>query len=154
RAAAERARLLIEHSEALGEPSEDPLLLFSFFYGAGIANFVAFNGDLARQFAAQFLALAEQQTTTAPLTIGHRLMGMSQVFSGELAQARVHLDQAIGLYNPDAHRPLAARFGQDVKVPILSWRSWALWLLGYPDAARADAAHALNEAREIGQAAT
>ena len=30
----------------------------------------------------------------------------------------------------------------------------ALWLLGYPEAALADADHALKDAREIGQAAT
>ena len=32
KAAAERARLLIEQAEALGEPPEDPLLLFSVLY--------------------------------------------------------------------------------------------------------------------------
>ena len=43
---------------------------------------------------------------------------------------------------------------QDARVAILSYRSWALWLLGYPEAALADADHALKDAREIGQAAT
>ena len=33
RAAVEQARLLIEQAEALGEPPEDPLLLFSVLYG-------------------------------------------------------------------------------------------------------------------------
>ena len=33
KAAAERARLLIERAEALGEPPEDPLLLFSALFG-------------------------------------------------------------------------------------------------------------------------
>ena len=41
----ERARLLIEQAEALGEPPEDPLLLFSVLYGFWVANYVAFNGD-------------------------------------------------------------------------------------------------------------
>jgi predicted ATPase len=36
----------------------------------------------------------------------------------------------------------------------LSFRSTALWLLGYPEAALADTDHALKHAREIGQAAT
>ena len=45
KAAAERARLLIEQAEALGEPPEDPLLLFSVLYGFWVANYVAFNGD-------------------------------------------------------------------------------------------------------------
>jgi predicted ATPase len=36
----------------------------------------------------------------------------------------------------------------------LSYRSQALWLLGYPEAALADTKDALSDAREIGQAAT
>ncbi len=46
------------------------------------------------------------------------------------------------------------RFGQDPRVTILSNRSFALWLLGYPEAALADADRALSDARQIGQAAT
>ena len=153
-AAAERARVLIQQAEALGEPPDDPLLLFRSLYGGGVKNFVAFNGDLAGEFAAQFLALAEQQRTTAPVMVGHRLMGMALVFKGEFAQARMHLDRAITLYDPAAHRPLAALFGQDNKMAALTFRSFALWLLGYPDAALADAEHALKDAREIGQAGT
>ena len=34
------------------------------------------------------------------------------------------------------------------------FRSWALWMLGYPEAALADADGALKDAREIDQAAT
>src|SRR5215472_617668 len=62
KAAAERARRLIEQAEALGEPPEDPLLLFSVLSSFFAANFVAFNGDVARDLAAQFLTLAEKQT--------------------------------------------------------------------------------------------
>ena len=77
------ARLLIEQAEALGEPPEDPLLLFSVLYGFWAANFVAFNGDAVRDLAAQFLALAEKQRATVPLMIGHRLMGTSLLHYGE-----------------------------------------------------------------------
>jgi tetratricopeptide (TPR) repeat protein len=51
------------------------------------------------------------------------------------------------------HRPLAARLSHDARVSTLSWRSLALWLLGYPEAALADREHAIKDAREIGQAA-
>ena len=154
KAAVELARVLIEQAEALGEPPEDPLLLFSVLYGVWVANYAAFNGDLMHELAAQFLALAEKQGATAPLMIGHRLMGTTLLQTGDIADALVHLDRAIALYDPAAHRPLATRFGQDVKVVILCWRALALWLLGYPEAARVDADETLKIAREIGQAAT
>jgi class 3 adenylate cyclase/predicted ATPase len=151
-ASLDRARLFIEQAEALGEPLEDPLLLFSALYGVFGANFVAFNGDVSRDLAAQFLALAEKRRATAPVTIGHRLMGNSLLFMGDIAEARAHFDQAIALYDPGEHRPLAMRFGQDAGVAILSYRSLALWLLGYPEAALRDADDALKNAREMGQA--
>ena len=102
----------------------------------------------------QFLALAKKQGATIPLMVGHRLMGMSLLFTGDVAASRTHLDRAIALYNPIEHRPLVSRFGQDIGVAILSFRSLALWILGYPVAALVDIAHALKDAREIGQAAT
>jgi hypothetical protein len=62
------------------------------------------------------VALAEKQGATVPLMIGHRLMGMSALHTGEFAQARVHYDRGVALYDPAEHRPLATRFGQDVRV--------------------------------------
>jgi predicted ATPase len=154
RAAAERARLLIEQAEALGEPPDDPLLLFSALFGSWVASHVAFNGDAMRDLGAQFLAVAEKQGATAPLLIAHRLMGISLAWTGNIAEGRVHYDQGVALYDPAKHRPLATRFGQDAGVSILCFRSLALWLLGYHDAALADSERTLKDAREIGQAAT
>ncbi len=82
---------------------------------------------------------------------GHRL---TLLWTGNIAQGRAHYDQAIALYDPAEHRPLATRFGTDTAVAVLAFRSWALWLLGYPEAALRDADDALRSAREIGQAAT
>ncbi len=129
KAAAERARLLIEQAEALGEPPEDRLLLFSVLYGFWVANYIAFNGDFVRELAAQFLALAEKQGATVPLMIGHRLVGTSLLHTGDIAEGRAHLDRAIALFDPAEHRALATRFGQDIRVAILSWRPAALWRL-------------------------
>jgi predicted ATPase len=154
KATVERAQRLIEKAQALGEPPEDNLLLFSVLYGFWVANLLALNGDLIRELAAQFLALAEKQGTPGPLMVGHRLMGTSLMCTGHIAESRAHLDRGVALYDPMEHRPLATRFGQDGRVAILSWRSLALWLLGYPEAALADAEHTLKDAREIGHAAT
>jgi predicted ATPase len=130
----ERARSLIEQAEALGEPAEDPLLLFSVLYGYWAVSYVAFDGNMMRKLGEEFLALAEAQEATVPLMVGRRIMGHSLLLTGDIAQGRAYLDQAIALYDPAKHRPLAMRFGQDVGVAILSYRSLALWSLGYPDA--------------------
>jgi predicted ATPase len=64
KAAAERARLLIEQAEAVGEPPDNSLPMFSALYGIWVANLVAFNGTMLRTLAARFLALAEKQKAT------------------------------------------------------------------------------------------
>jgi predicted ATPase len=145
---------LIEQAEALGEPLHDPLPLFSVLYGVWVANLVAFKGTVMRELAAQFLALAEKQKATAPLMIGHRLMGTSLLCTGNIVEGRAHYNHALALYDPTEHRLLATRFGQDVAVATLSFRSLALWMLGYPMAALADAEQAISNGREIGQTAT
>jgi class 3 adenylate cyclase/predicted ATPase len=153
-AAAERARDLIEKAKALGETAEDSLLLFSMLYGIWVARHVAFDGDVMRSLAAQFLALAEKQEATAPLLHGYRIMGLSLLLTGDSAEGRAHLDRALALYDPAKHRSLAMHFGQDARVSALAYRSLALCILGYPKAALAETERALSDAREIGQAAT
>jgi len=71
---------------------------------------------------------------------------------GELTEARAHLDQAFTLYDPVGHHTLALRFGVHGRAAIPLFRSKAVWLLGYPRAARADSDQGLKDAREIGHA--
>jgi hypothetical protein len=94
------------------------------------ASLTAFNGDVARERAAHFLALAEKQRGKVPLMRGHVAMGVTLVLTGNFAEAVVHKDQALALYDPVEHRPLAARFAQDPRVSALIYRSLALWALG------------------------
>jgi predicted ATPase len=154
KAAIERARMLMERAEAFGEPPEDPLILSSVLYALWTANTMAFNGDICRDLATQFLALAEKQRATGPLMIGHRVIGMSLLYTGDIAESRVHYDRAVALYDSAEHRSLATRFAVDSGAANLLSRSQALWLLGYPEAALADTDHAVKNAREAGHAAT
>ena len=155
-AAFERADALIEQAEALGEhpEGEDALLRFSVMYGQWTGNFSAGNFARAAEHAKQCLALAEKQTRSAPLLVAHRLMGGTLLISGQFQAARVHLDRAITLYAPEEHRSLATRFGQDIGVASLVYRSFVLYRLGYPESARVDADEALKYARDLGQAGT
>jgi predicted ATPase/class 3 adenylate cyclase len=154
KASFEQARRLIEQAEGLGEPIDDPLLLFSVLYGFWVGNRMAFKGDIACELAQQFHALAQTQSATIPQMIGHMLMGISLVLVGEIAQGRAHLDRTIALYEPGEHRALATRFGHDVRMTAFCWRALALWMLGHPDATAADIEAALEDAREMEHAAT
>ena len=152
KAVVERARLLIEQAEALGEPPEDPLLLFSVLDALWQTGSDAFNGDVARERAAEILALAEKQGGKVPLMRGHLVMGVTLVLTGNFAESLLHHDQSLALYDPVEHRSLATRFLQDPRVGALYWRSLALWALGYPEAGLAGTEQSLSEARETGHA--
>ena len=155
-AAFERADTMIEQAEALGERPEgdDTLLRFSVLYGQWTGNFTAGNFARAAEIAKQFLAVAEKQTLSAPLLMAHRVMGATLAISGEFQAARLHLDRAVALYVPEEHRSLATRFGQDIGVAALSYRSVVLYRLGYPESALRDADQASESARDLGQAGT
>ena len=119
---------MIEQSEALGErpEGEDALLRFSVLYGQWTGNHSAGNVAKAVEVAKHFLVVAERQRLSAPLLMAHRVMGATHCLSGEFGAARRHLDQAVALYRPEEHRPLAARFGQDIGVAALGYRSYVL----------------------------
>ena len=152
--AAERARQLIEEADARGEPPEDPLLLFSVLYGFWVVNTLALKGEISREIAEQFLNLAMKQDAVAPRMMGHRLMGHSLLLTGDPVRGRAHYDEGIRLYDPAQHQSLATRFGQDIRVSMFGYRSLAVWILGYPEAAIGDAENALTYARQISQAPT
>ena len=154
KAAAERARLLIEEAKSRGELPEDPQLLFSVLHGFAMVNLVTFNGKALRELAQQFLALAHAQSSTVPLVVGHRIMGHSRLFTGDVAESRVHYDRSIELYD-GAKLPLMTGFGGvEARVSALCFRSQSLWMLGYPKSALADAVEAMSRSRAIGHAVT
>jgi class 3 adenylate cyclase/predicted ATPase len=154
KAAVAQVRALIEQAERLGEPPDDPSLLLSALFGQWIVNFINFNGDIARELAARFLVLGEKEEAAAPRMIGHRTMASTLALMGDLVGAKAHYNEALALYRPAEHRRLMTRFGQDLRVTCLAFRSMASWLLGYPEAALHDADCALMEARQIEHAAT
>jgi class 3 adenylate cyclase/predicted ATPase len=154
KAAAERARLLIEESKSRGESLADPQLLFSVLHGFAMVNLVTFNGKALRALAEQFLALAEAQSSAVPLMIGHRVMGHSRLLTGDLAESRAHYDRSLALCDR-AGLPLMTGFGGvEAKVSALCFRSQNLWMLGYPEASLADAVQAMSRSRAIGHAVT
>ena len=144
KAAAERARLLIEQAEALGEPPDDPLLLFSVLYSFWVASLVAFNANVVRNLAAQFLALAEKQKATVPLTVwasphGHVFCCLRE--TSRKAERISH--RRVRALRSAEHRPLATRFGHETRVSTLPIGRGPCGCSGPSRAARTDAQQVL-----------
>jgi tetratricopeptide (TPR) repeat protein len=153
KASLSRTLALIERADALGEPVDDPLALFTTLHGFWVASIVASSGDETRELAARCLALAERAGAKGELIAGHRAVGQTLLFSGDFLASRIHFDKAIALFDPTEDQQ-ATRYGGDRWSTALSGRGAALWVLGYPEAALADAAQSLQSARDFGHALT
>ena len=145
--AVDQAMLLVKRAEVLGEPLEDPLLPFVVLYGQWAANLVAFNADKLLELTEQFSSLAGNNRTN--VMVGNRARGVSLIHAGEIASGLEYLDRALEIYDPVEHRSLAARFGQNVRTTILAFRALTLWLLGFPEAAMADARRTLESRTRV-----
>jgi predicted ATPase len=95
------------------------------------------------------LRLARRQDDTAAQVAAHRAVGSALDDLGELISARVHLEQALALYDSVAHRSLAFLYAQDPRVAGLCWLSRSLFALGYPEQSLARIREAWVAAREL-----
>jgi predicted ATPase/DNA-binding response OmpR family regulator/class 3 adenylate cyclase len=138
-----RARSLIVETEATGT-----ILHFSVLYGMWVAQYLGGERTAALEQAHEFLSLAESQTQSGLLLVGHRLVGSSLIFTGHYPAALSHLDRATALYWPGQHQELAFRFGADMGITAMCSRALALWHCGYFDQARRAADEGLRQARE------
>ena len=146
KAALRQAQELIDRSEMLGEPMDDPQSLYIVLEGFFYANHIAPSGGAALEIAQRYLELAQKSAALAPLIVGHRMVGEASMFVGNILASRAHYDEAIALYDPskDHNR---TKWGGVQWVGSMSLRALALWILGSPVAAQSDAAQALSIAR-------
>jgi predicted ATPase len=116
----------------------------------GLMQYYLVRGDLqtATHLGEQLLRLAQAQLDPAPRMLAHYQLGGVLLLRGELAAAQAHHTQALALYDPQAHRALAVRYGLDLGVGAGSYLARALWSLGFP----AQALQHSQAARTLAQA--
>jgi predicted ATPase len=108
-------------------------------------------GKLQRawELGEEFLGLAQQQHDPLLLVEGHRMLGNTALWQGELAQANTHVKEALALYDPEQHRAHAVRYGSDSGVFCGVLEALTLWMLGYPDQALQGMKETLALARRL-----
>ena len=104
---------------------------------------------VAGELAEQLLQLAEHENDTALLLQAHMANALTFFYRGEVTAARVHIERSISVYDPSQHHALIAVAGLDVGVAAYGYDALSLWLLGYPDQARAHSGEALTLAEEL-----
>ncbi|EYF06486.1 TOMM system kinase/cyclase fusion protein [Chondromyces apiculatus] len=103
----------------------------------------------ARAVAERLLARAQRRGDVGEEVAVLPLLGQCLWLEGRFPEARVHLERALALYDPAAHRQSAFTYGIDSRVCAHVILSLLLWFMGYPDQALAQAEAAVAWAREL-----
>jgi class 3 adenylate cyclase/predicted ATPase len=136
----------------LCELSGDSSHLIAVDWGEMAADLLRGELDRALQKAEATLRRAEGGNDVTALLMAHRGVGVTSIHLGHMKKARAHLERALALYDPEAHAPLAHRFGYDARVAVQAYLSSALLHLGHPDQALATGRRAVEDARRLAHA--
>ncbi len=118
---------------------------------AGLEAYYSIRGDLpvASSLGRRLLALGQSSSDPTRLMEAHHAVGCNRLRAAALEDSRVHLEQAIALYDleprPDAHRLT----GHDPKVCCLGFLACAQWFSGQPTQARTSAEAAVAWAERL-----
>jgi class 3 adenylate cyclase/predicted ATPase len=91
----------------------------------------------AREIGETLLRLAQRTQDPALAVIAHPNLGLTWFLLSAFPTARQHFEAGIALYTPDQHRAPVFRSGQDPGVSCRTYAAMTLWVLGYPEQARA-----------------
>ena len=139
-----------ELSEKLNRPPQFVPVL----YGQCVHHLMRAELEVARTHAREMQRLGETQDDVRLRLMGCRLTGQPELYLGEFAAARAHLEQGLALFDPSHRSFYADQSLQDARVMLLGFLSQTLFCLGYPDQARGRWEEALMEARQLNQAYT
>ena len=104
-----RARELVD---GLG----DTPLRFPVYYGNWVGHYVRAELPDALRLAHDMVATAGHQDDDGAAVVAHRVLGTSEMMMGRFTVARGHLELGFGHYDPEKHRALTLRFGQEPGV--------------------------------------
>jgi predicted ATPase/class 3 adenylate cyclase len=118
----------------------------------GLWGFYLNRGELqtAHELAEELLNLAKRVEDPALLLQAHHALGPTLFHLGRVSPARIHLEQAIALYDPQQHRSHAFTYGgHDPGSCCRMYAARTQWLLGYPEQAVQRSHEALSLAQRI-----
>ncbi len=117
----------------------------------GLTDIYGVRGECQRahELGEQMLDLAQRVQDPNLLMEARLVLGETSITIGKLAAARVHLEQAIALYDLETYRSYPFRYVQDPGLQSRLWRAMVLWQLGYPEQALTSIHDALKLAQNL-----
>lgn len=134
----------------LGQRLQVGARLFPVLWGQFIILHSAGHFVAAHRTAREFVRLARRSgATTGQLVTAERIFGTCEFFLGRFVSARRHLQRALALYDPAAHRDLALDYAYDQRVVTRDLLAGTLFPLGYPEQAERQVRQAVGEAEVL-----
>ena len=127
----------------------DRAKLFPVLYARWALQYVAGRNREAIALSGEYLEAARASGDDAALIVGQRLHAAGLFMRGDAEGARGLARESVQLYVPERHRPLIARFGQDLRAQSLIYLALSEALLGGIDEARALGDEAIAHARSV-----
>lgn len=104
----------------------------------------------ARSLGHELLDLAERFGSQEFKTVGHRALGSSMFYVGELAEANAMMGKVLLAQAEPQQRVQAFRYDVvDAWVTAMSYRAWTAWLMGDEAAALQDSSEAIAAAKHL-----
>jgi len=140
----DRARQLCD---ALGDPEHQMQMVLRGLWGYHV---VRAEYETARKLAHSLHDLAERANSHALLVEGHHALAFTLCHMGELPKAVQHRRKALALHAERPGMDYGFPFALDPGVGCRVEYAMDLWMLGYPDQARAEAHTSRELARQLG----
>jgi predicted ATPase len=142
-----RAREVWERNQTVGP-------LFPILWGLWLFYKVRSDLGRARHLASELLTLAEQSGDPALVLQARQAGAVVAMCAGDPVATRRHMEAGVRLYDPDRHRHLTFKYGQDPGVACLAFGAVGLWLHGESREAVARSRDAIRLARGGSQPST
>jgi len=106
--------------------------------------------EAAQAISTHLLDLARPSGDRDRLLIAHGFMGIILFWTGDLAGAHTHFEQAADYFDPPRQRHITEFYGMDIATGCSGYAAFPLWMLGFPDQALLRTRRALSLAQERG----
>jgi predicted ATPase len=145
--AAPEVRDIYARARSLCARLEDPSQVFPVLRGLWVYHLVRAEWRQARDLSEQMLELGERKNDVGYQLEGHRALGMTLLWRGELRRAREHFELGCNAYDPEEHHRHAVVYGNDPGVACLAHGGYVLSVLGHLEQALAHGEKAMTLAR-------
>ena len=135
-----------ERGLALAEAIGDQELLLPSIYGVWASRYI--ENRPMEDLADRAVQIA-RGGDSGRYCVALRMQALGRFHAGQFRKSLELVDQALVVYDTDAHRHLGLEFGHDPRAAAMNYKAWSDWHLGLPDHARAGCEASLAWARAI-----